>query len=410
MQEKTFSWTKEEVSKILDILGIPREEWNSKLNLGKTEKQILSQEDIKKIIQDFCFVGSDGTTARISENDSDTPIIVSGSVVIWGTEDNKTNTISYDNRMVIPGFNRLSHSTLRTILELRAALCVLLTRNLKTTRCHKCPFNNYGCQWQHKEFMPWKHFNGKKAVAIFDLPVIFSFVKSLPTIDKENRDFLLKNIQLCFEDIKEFKLPVLFVSQKSVLRVVSDELTSELDAAINSLDTRAKALLDMISETTNPSVSTLPTLVNLSREIKEKYFTDYDLLTEWLENIGSPSPIFNVRPAEYNNHWKDLKFHYFSWGYQEFYSGDWVYFPSSWIRIGYSPALTPLMAHYIICLDMVLGMGHSISLTLAHTACNMHKHYHSKILIEYYNEKRPDKYKLGTNLKNINKWRLMSNE
>ncbi len=409
MEGKTISWTKKEVSKILDILHIPNEEWNGELNLGKTEKQILSQEDIKRILKEFCLLGSDGTTAKISENDSNTPIIVSGSIVIWGIEDNKTNTISYDNRIVIPGFNRLSHSTLRTILELRSALCILLARKLKSTQCHSCPFNNYGCQWQHKDFKPWEHFKGKKSVAIFDLPIIFSFVASLPTIDKDNREYLLRNIQLCFEVIRNYNLPVIFISQKSVLRIVSDELTSELDAAIDSLDTRAKALLDMISESINPSIGTLQTLVNLSQEMKNKFFTDYDLLAEWLENIGSPSPIFKVKPAKYNNHWEDLKFHYFSWGYQEFYSEDWVYFPSSWIRIGYSPALTPTLAHYIICLDMVLGMGHSISLTMAHTACNMHKHYHSKILVEYYNQQRPDKYKLGTNLKNINKWRLMSN-
>jgi len=91
-------------------------------------------------------------------------------------------------------------------------------------------------------------------------------------------------------------------------------------------------------------------------------------------------------------------------------NGSWIYFPSTWVRVGYSPALDPVTAHKIICLEMMLGKGHSVSLTLAHISCNLYKIHGSKLLLEFYNKNRPDKYKLGRSVKDINKWRLMKND
>lgn len=404
-------FTQKKLKELLTILEISYLEWNGSLRLGRTEKELLSNNELIELSEQFCYLGSDGTTAKVARNEAGSPTYISGSLVLWGLNGVETNVYEYSQKIVIDHSNIFSHSTIRTVLEIRAALCILISRKFKSRRCSECPFNALGCQWQNEGFRPWEHFNGKQLVAILDLPIIFTFIKTLPTLDADNRDFLLTNIKTCFSDIRRYDLPVIFVSQKSTLKNVVDDLASELDESINSIDVKAKSLLNLINEGQS-SISLkkgLPILAEISSKMRYKYFSDYDLLEDWLSNIASPSPIFQVKPSLYNNDWEELKFHYFTWGYQEYYENKWVYFPSTWVRIGYSPTLTPAQAHYIACLDMILGKGHSISLTMAHTACNMFKDNYTKLLVDFYNEKRPEKYKLGKNIKDLNKWRFMKN-
>ena len=404
-----LTFTKERVQEICDILEIPYSEINSKIKLGSTERTLLRNEDINDLMKNFCFIGVDGTTTRISE-DTEAPTQVSISNVLWGIREMQTHTIKYDQRIVYEARELLDKSSVRTILEIKTVICLMLARKFKKYKCEGCPINEQGCQWQEHKSGIWEEFPDKVAVGILDLPVIFAFIKALPQLDKKNREFLLSNLQKCFDDIRNQNLPVIFVSQRSTLKVVSEDLTSELDNAINSIDTKAKALLDLIRDIFKDNTIKLPALVEVRNKIEEKYFTDYDLLGDWLEDIALPSPVFNVKAAEYNNNWDGLKFHYLSWGYKELVNGSWIYFPSTWVRVGYSPALDPATVHKIICLEMMLGKGHSISLTLAHISCNLYKIHGSKLLLEFYNKNRPDKYKLGRSVKDINKWRLMKND
>ena len=403
-----LTFAKEKVQEICDILEIPYFELNGDIALGSTERNLLNNEDLNELTEKFCFIGVDGTTTRISD-DAESPTQVSISDVVWGIQNMRTHTIKYDQRIVYEARELLDKSSVRTILEVKSVICLMLARKFKRYNCKDCPINKQGCQWQENKPMVWEEFPEKVAVGILDLPVIFAFIKALPQLDKKNREFLLSNLQKCFDDIKNHELPVIFVSQRSTLKVVSDDLISELDNAINSIDTRAKALIDLIRNISKDKTIKLPALVELRNKMEEKFFTDYDLLEDWLGDIARPTPVFNVKPAEYNNNWDGLKFHYLSWGYKELINGSWVYFPSTWVRVGYSPALSPSTAHKIICLEMMLGKGHSVSLTLAHISCNLYKKHGSKLLLEFYNKTRPDKYKLGRNVKDINKWRLMKN-
>ncbi len=399
--------TKENLKEIFKILKIHYHMWNGRISLGPTEKTLLSPTIIKNLAEKYCLVGTDGTTARVSNNEVESPILIGASAVIWGVENLKSDIVSYDQRFVIEGRDRLSHSSIRTILEIRFALCVLLARKFKTLNCSNCPFNKSGCQLQGDSYKPWEVFPDKIAVAILDLPVIFTFIKSIPTLSNEIRKYLLDNLKLIFDDIKKYKLPVIFVSHKSKLRAVSQNLASELDEAINSVDNRAKEIINLISEKEELKNIKLPFLAELSKNLKDKFFTDFDLLEAWIDDIAIPSPIFEVKPDDYNNFWNELKFHYFTWGYKELIEGEWIYISSSWIRIGYSPALTSELAHQIICLEMILGKSHSISLTMAHTCCNMYKEELLSIILAFYNKNKPDKHKLGRNVKDITKWRLM---
>lgn len=409
MEKIKYIFTQKNLEELLDILKIPFVEWNGTLSLGKTESELLSNDELLKISETFCFIGSDGTTAKIAKNEADSPTYISASLIMWGVDSIETKTYEFNQRLVIDHTRILSHSTIRTVLEIRSALCILISRKFKSRRCEDCPFDRSGCQWQNDNFKPWQYFTNKRLVAILDLPVIFAFIKTLPTLDSDNRDYLLTNLRKCFENIRKYELPVIFVSQKSTLKIVIENLASELDEAINSIDNRAKSLLELIAESQKAELNSisLPILVEIRNRMKNKFFSDYDLLEKWLEGIATPSPVFIVKPSEYNNDWGDLKFHYLTWGYQELYNNELIYFPSSWIRIGYSPALTPVEAHKIFCIDMILGKGHSISLTMAHTACNMYKRSYTRVLIDFYNESRPEKYKLGKNIKDLNKWRFM---
>ncbi|KKN15202.1 hypothetical protein LCGC14_0988420 [marine sediment metagenome] len=409
MEKLKSIFSRENLEELLDILKIPFVEWNGSLTLGKTESGLLSNDELLKISETFCFIGSDGTTAKVAKNEPDSPTYISAGLIMWGIDNNETKTYEFNQRLVIDHTKILSHSTIRTILEIRTALCILISRKFKSRRCANCPFDQSGCQWQNDSFKPWQYFTDKRLVAILDLPVIFTFIKTMPTLDSDNRDYLLTNIRKSFEDIRKYELPVIFVSQKSTLKNVIKDLASELDEAINSIDNRAKSLLELITESQEVELTSnsLPILVEIRNQMKNKFFSDYDLLEKWLEGIATPSPVFNVKPSEYNNDWGDLKFHYLTWGYQEFYNNEWIYFPSSWLRIGYSPALTSVEAHKIFCIDMILGKGHSISLTMAHTACNMYKRSYTSVLIDFYNKDRPEKYKLGKNIKNMNKWRFI---
>lgn len=399
--------SKENILEIFKILNIPYHLWDGEFEFGQTQKKILKANVIDKLIQKYCFVGIDGTTARASNNEVESPILIGASAVIWGLKNKKSDVKTYNQRFVIEGSDRLSHSSIRTILEIRFAICVLIARKFKMVNCTKCPFNKSGCQLQNESYKPWEVFPDKVAVAILDLPVIFTFIKSIPTLSTEIRKYLLDNLKLIFEDIKKYGLPVIFTSHKSKLRAVSQDLSSELDDAINSVDNRAKEIINLISNKEELNIIDLPFLAELSKKLKDRFFTDYDLLEAWIDDIAIPSPIFEVKPDDYNNFWDELKFHYFTWGYKELIEGEWFYIPSSWIRIGYTPALSPQLAHQIMCLEMILGKSHSISLTMAHTCCNMHKEELLSIILSFYNRTKPDKHKLGRNVKDLTKWRFM---
>jgi len=304
-------FTKEKVQEICNILDIPYSEINGRITLGSTERTLLSNEDINELTENFCFIGVDGTTTRISD-DAETPTQVSISNVLWGIREMQTHTINYDQRIVYEARELLDKSSVRTILEIKTVICLLLARKFKKYKCEGCLINQQGCQWQEYKSGIWDEFPDKVAVGILDLPVIFAFIKALPQLDKRNREFLLSNLQKCFDDIKNHNLPVIFISQRSTLKVVSEDLTSELDNAINSIDTRAKALLELIGDIFKDKAIKLPALVELRNMMEEKYFTDYDLLGDWLRDIALPTPVFNVKPAEYNNKWDSLKFHYLS--------------------------------------------------------------------------------------------------
>ncbi len=409
MEQNSIIFTQEKVKNICAILEIPYRELNGTLGLGPNEKSLLANEDLIALVEKYCFIGADGTTARISD-DAESPTQVCVSGVMWGVQEGRTRSVGYDQRLAIEASELLEKSTLRTVLEIKSVTCLLVARKFRQYRCSDCPINNQGCQWQDSPSAIWDEFPDKMAVGILDLPVIFTFVKALPQLDVKNREFLQSNLQKCFDDIRRYELPVIFVSQRSTLKVISDELASELDNAINSTPAKAKALLDLMKDVLKRKSVSLPALVELREMMEDRFFTDYDLLEGWLEDIARPTPVFSVKPSEYNNNWDELKFHYLSWGYKERVDGSWIYIPSTWVRIGYSPALDSITAHKIMCLEMMLGKGHSVSLTLAHIACNLYKKHGTKLLLEFYNKSRPEKYKLGKNLKDMNKWRLMKHE
>lgn len=397
---------KKDISEMLKILEIPHTDWSDSISLGQSEKKLLNQEKIKDLSENFMFIGSDGTTARISEDDAEAPTIISGSSVMWGITQNRTKTVSYDQKMIIEGKDRLTHSSIRTVLEFKIGICLLIARKFKMFVCDGCPFSNSGCQWQNSNLKPWEEFPEKTAVAIFDLPVNFIFITSLKALDQTNRSYLMSNVQRCFADIKKYDLPAIFVTHKSRLNIITHELTSELDDAINSLNQKTKDIIKWIAKQSSAKKATFASIGKFNDLLQQKEFSDFDLFDDYFTSIAKPSPTFTVNPEEYNNKWEEMKFHYFTWGYSEYSQNKWVFLPSGWIRIGYSPALTPQKAHEILCLEMILGKGHSISLSMAHTACNLHKRELLKILPGYYNKNRADKYKLGYNTKTMSKWSM----
>jgi len=91
--------TKEKVKEICDILEIPHSEINGRITLGSTERTLLSNEDIDYLTENFCFIGVDGTTTRISD-DAEAPTQVSISNILWGIRGMQTHTIKYDQRIV----------------------------------------------------------------------------------------------------------------------------------------------------------------------------------------------------------------------------------------------------------------------------------------------------------------------
>jgi hypothetical protein len=186
------------------------------------------------------------------------------------------------------------------------------------------------------------------------------------------------------------------------------EVQSQLDLLIDAMDERAKALVSLISKKLPDVDSTgFWALPALSNRLKQKSFSDFDLLESWFSDIGTPSPIFQVEPSELNDNWDQMRYHYFTWGYKELATESEFFAPSCWVRIGYSPALTPEAAHLATCLEMILGKGHCVSLLLAHTACNERKEIFVKILTEVMNRELPVKQRIGFNVKTMNKWKLM---
>nr|MDO8118153.1 hypothetical protein [Candidatus Sigynarchaeota archaeon] len=250
-------------------------------------------------------------------------------------------------------------------------------------------------------------YPGKEGIALVDLPIEFNFVKSMHK-GTYTKEYFEENLRLMFKDMAEHELKIIFVTHKTTIKVISEAIYTELDLVINSMDERAHALIDSIGKrlSTNSPV-TLTIYAEISKKIKAKGFYDFDLLEPWFTDIASPSPAFLVEPSPLNNDWNQLRYHYFTWGYKENANGKAYYAPSCWVRIGYTPALTPAQAHLVACLEMVLGKGHSISLTLAHTACNEGKDNYVKILTERMNRDLPTKHRLGFNVKTINKWKLM---
>ncbi|MBA7541235.1 hypothetical protein ES705_33542 [subsurface metagenome] len=180
-----LTFAKEKVQEICDILEIPYFELNGDIVLGSTERNLLNNEDLNELTEKFCFIGVDGTTTRISD-DAESPTQVSISDVVWGIQNMRTHTIKYDQRIVYEARELLDKSSVRTILEVKSVICLMLARKFKRYNCKDCPINKQGCQWQENKPMVWEEFPEKVAVGILDLPVIFSFIKALPQLDRKN--------------------------------------------------------------------------------------------------------------------------------------------------------------------------------------------------------------------------------
>lgn len=399
--------SRESLLEILQILGIPHETVADTASLGSTERNLLDNSQLKHLVNNYFFMGTDGTSASFSDEDYVAPGIVVGSAVAWGLEGAITKTREITCRYILKQEDRESNSGFRSMLELMLAVCTLKAAKLGKYDCSSCPFRDYQCGAKNQAYPPWEWFEGREGIAFVDLPVEFNFVKSLHK-GTYTKDFFEENLRLAFKDMKEHELKIVFVTHKSRLKVVSEVIQTQLDLAINSLSERARSLIDLVSrKMKNLAPASLDGVARISTMMKSPAFFDFDLLEPFFNDIGTPSPSFQVEPSQLNDQWGDLRSHYFTWGYKEQGNGDMYYAPSCWVRIGYTPALTPELAHMATCLEMILGKGHAISLTLAHTACNEKKDIYIKVLTEKLNKDLPAKHRMGYNVKTINKWKLM---
>jgi len=397
--------TKTDLLKMFKILGIEYEDIANSLVLGTTEQSLLSNEDKLEIAGHYCLIGTDGTTGAVAEDDPDAPTLVAASSIVWGVVANETCVQEATNRIVLQGQDRESNSGFRTMLELQQGVCLAIAMERGSFDCSGCPFADYGCTWKRKKLEPWTWFPGKTPVVICDLPVEFKFVTKLPK-ESPTRKFFETHLKHVFKAMRDNHVRVILVTHRSKIQDVSKEFTSQIDDAIGSLDERAKALIDVIKAKGIKLDGKLKTLAEIFDWAKDKDFTDYDLLESWMDDIGKPSPVFKVLPSDLNNMWGELKFHYVTWGYRELLGLDRFYAQSCWVRIGYTPALDPVVAHKITLLEMALGKGHSIALTMAHNQCNMYKDKHLVLLKQHFNKDKTAKHRIGFSVKTTNKWRL----
>src|SRR5271157_1636552 len=398
-------FSKTDLTKLFGILQIDHEDINQYLSLGSTEKTLLFNEDKLNLIEDYCFIGTDGTTGVVADDDPDTPTLIVASSIVWGVFDDKTHVKEASNRIVMQGQDRESNSGFRTVLELQQGVCLAIAMKNGTFDCSECAFAGSGCTWSQRDLKPWTWFPGKTPVVICDLPVEFKFVASLPK-ESHTRKFFESHLKQTFKTIQDNEVGVILITHRAKIQDISREFTSQIDDVIGSLDERVKALIDVITAKGVAYDGNLKTLTEIFDGAKDKNFTDYDLLECWMDAIGKPSPVFNVLPSELNNMWGALKFHYLTWGYQELVGADRYYAQSSWVRIGYTPALEPVLAHKITLLEMALGKGHSVALTIAHNQCNMYKEKYLVLLKYHFNKTRPVKHRIGFNVKTMEKWRL----
>ena len=132
-----LKFSKEKVQEICNILEIPYFELNGDIELGSSEKTLLNNEDLNELTEKFCFIGVDGTTTRISD-DAESPTQVSISNIMWGIHNMRTHTIKYDQRIVYEARELLEKSSVRTILEIKSVICLMLARNILTKIMVRC--------------------------------------------------------------------------------------------------------------------------------------------------------------------------------------------------------------------------------------------------------------------------------
>lgn len=398
-------FTKADLSAMFGILGIDHRDIAASCKLGGTEKTVLPNEDKLDLINRFCFVGTDGTTSLVEEDDFDTPSLIAASSVVWGVVGGKTEVHPVSNRIVLQGQDRESNSGFRTMLELQQGICLAIAMKRGAFDCTGCPFLDSGCNWVRLGLQPWTWFPRKTPVVVCDLPVEFKFVHNMPK-ESRTRKFFENQLKRAFQIIKQNNIAVILITHRARIQDVSKEFTSQVDDAIESLDERMKALVTLVKTKGATYDGNLKNLTLFFEYAKDKNFTDYDLLRDWMDAIGKPSPVFNVLPSELNNNWDAMRFHYTTWGYQESANGNKYFAPSCWVRIGYTPALDPATAHKVTMLEMALGKGHSVALTLAHNECNLYKSKHLALLKHQLNKTRPVKQRIGYNVKTMNKTRL----
>jgi hypothetical protein len=410
MSKNLVNISKTDLKDFFKIINLPCDDFGDNLKLGDHERTVLSRNDLHELVSKYCFFGVDGTTAKLSDEDSRSPYYVSVSVVGWHQDGKTSKTKKFNQRILVDRSKYFDDSTIRTILEMQSIVCILKARKSGSTDCTNCPFKTFGCNWVHKLQDFPKVFGDKIGVGIVDLPVnIPSMLKGLPILDPDNREFVVKNIKAVFTEIREQNLPIIFVQHKARVNLIGKKIISELDKMLNDISMNLSTVKSKVSILMKSAKSDVTGVNDIRKLFGEKHYTDFLLLNTWFNQIGIPSPSFNVDPVDENGNWDKLKFHYLTWGYTEKIGGINVYLPSCWVRVGYTPALTPEIAHKIVCLEMMLDNGHPISLWLAHTECNSHRDSLITLLREYINKNSPDFQKIGYDVKSINKSRLFQN-
>ncbi len=397
---------RETILDIFGVLGISHQDVPHDFLVGGSESTLLDRTQVSDFLQKHFILGTDGTTASFSEDNMFAPVLVGASTVAWGIREGATKTFHVDNRVILKSENRESNSGYRTMEELQMAVCLLKSAKLGSFECTRCPFRDHDCAIKKSKPEPWKWFPGKQGIAFVDLPVEFNFVASMHE-GTYTKDFFKHALPHAFEDMKTHGLKIVFITHKAALRPVSDEVISQLDVVIDSMDERAAVLVKKIAAQAKTKAPSIGLLKNLSKQLEDKYFFDFDLLDSWFTGLGMPSPTFKVEPTDLNGNWDELRYHYLTWGYAEKLDGKGLYAPSCWVRAGYTPALSPSDAHLAVCVEMMLGKGHAVSLKLAHTACNLNKGQLVRIYTEQLTKELPVKLQPKLNVKDMNKWSLL---
>ncbi len=392
---------KQIIGQILEICGVKFDLFPQSFQLNSTPNDVLTQDQINNIINKFSIIGIDGTAGELSPGDSYSPIWLSVAAVEYDINEIR----KYTNQFLMDPSYGLSYSTIRTAMELRSLICLLKAKKFKRFDCDQCPLQQFGCTWPLNSSKPWDNCSKKTSIGIFDLPVSFAFIKIIPTLNEENRNFLLETINYVFREIQKHNLPVIFITQKQMITTVIQEITNEFDRAIN-LQRESRQILEWVQTLLKEEEIKLHQLQNLKSKIKKENITDFDFFEQYFTSIGQPSPVFKLNPSEYTNYWDEIKFHYFSWGYNENTPHGEQYIITSWSRIGYSPAISSEDAQLVILYDQFLGGGHPLSLLMAHSTCNFNRSKILHTLRSHYNSTAPPNRQLGYNLKEITKWRF----